>query len=348
MTTDVATTEHIITPTLQRALEYLPGNKLIDQPGIYEVPHWVYHADPVRVPSLSSTTVRKAVESSMWHAWHQHPRLNPNHEAKHKQTFDLGSAAHEIMLLDGGRLRVIQANDYKTKAAQLARDEAWMNHDIPLLAHQLETATVMSHAGFKQIHQSAEHSHAFSATEGKSEVMVVWQEPNGAWCRALLDHLINPTPKPEFLDIYDYKWTGTAARASKFVKHAMDLGYDIQAAFHSRGVSRVFGVPEDNVKFWLVPHEAYEPYALNFLHFCEDDLDEARDKIDHISTVWQACLMHDVWPGYPLSGQRMEAPKYARTDWREAKAIGQWQPEMLERAMAAYAPPELPAPDAAE
>lgn len=346
MTTELSVGGLGMTPALEKALPHLPGGKLIDKPGVYEVPHWVYHVDPVRIPSLSSTTVRAAIDGSMWHAWHQHPRLNPRYTPKQKDKFDLGSAAHEIMLLDGGRLKVIDAPDYKTKAAQLAKAEARLAHDIPILAHQLDAATDMAHAGFKQIRSSEQHSHAFSPESGKSEVMIVWQELNGVWCRALLDFLVTPEEKAEFLTIYDYKRTESSAQKPKFTRHAQSMGYDIQDAFHSRGASVVFGVPEDNVHFWLVPHEAYPPYALNFLNFCEDDRDRAREQIDYIYQVWAGCMMHDVWPGYPMTGERMELPKYAHTDWQEARAVGQWEPRMLEQAMAAYAPRQLPAPDA--
>ena len=70
----------------------------ITDPGLYDMPEADYHADPCPEPSLSSTLARLMVNRSPRHAWTASPRLNPDHEPVNKETFDVGRAAHAVLL----------------------------------------------------------------------------------------------------------------------------------------------------------------------------------------------------------------------------------------------------------
>ena len=45
------------------------------------------------------------------------PRLNPNYESDESSSFDLGSAAHSLMLGDPKQFEIIQADSFATKEA---------------------------------------------------------------------------------------------------------------------------------------------------------------------------------------------------------------------------------------
>ena len=70
----------------------------ITRPGVYDnIPEAVYHRDPVPGGSLSSSGARKLLAPSC-PALFRHEQTHPQ---PHKKTFDLGSAAHELVLGEG-------------------------------------------------------------------------------------------------------------------------------------------------------------------------------------------------------------------------------------------------------
>lgn len=70
-------------------------------PGLHRITADRYHADPMRVPSLSSTLARLVIDQSPLHAWTASPRLNPDWEPEEKKSFDIGRAFHREMLGEG-------------------------------------------------------------------------------------------------------------------------------------------------------------------------------------------------------------------------------------------------------
>ena len=120
---------------------------LIDQPGFYPgLSHDAYHADPVAVPSLSSSVGKLLIDQTPRHAFMAHPRLNAQHEPDNDKKFDLGSAVHAMMTRDDRAFAIIPADDYKTKAAREAREVAAATGQIPLLARQHDQARAIARA----------------------------------------------------------------------------------------------------------------------------------------------------------------------------------------------------------
>jgi hypothetical protein len=64
------------------------------------------------------------VDRSPWHAMWNHPRLNPAHEPKQQDNFDIGSAFHTMMLGKGAEIEVFDFDDWRTKDAKEARSAA--------------------------------------------------------------------------------------------------------------------------------------------------------------------------------------------------------------------------------
>jgi hypothetical protein len=106
------------------------------RPGIHAIPAGRYHADPCSKPSLSASIAKILCEESPLHAWHRHPRLNPDFERVESATFDVGTAAH-AMLLEGTDVCIaVDAPDWRTKAAKEQRDAIRQIGRIPLLIEQ--------------------------------------------------------------------------------------------------------------------------------------------------------------------------------------------------------------------
>ena len=138
-----------------------------------------YHADPAPEPSLSSSVARILVERSPRHAWHAHPRLNPDFEPDADGTArpNLGAAAHAVALeCDWDRIVFVEAPDWRTKAAKEARSDAILAGRIPLLEKNRQQVTGMV-AGLAPLLPEPR----------TAEATLIWREANGAWCRVRPD-----------------------------------------------------------------------------------------------------------------------------------------------------------------
>src|SRR3990167_1259095 len=82
-----------------------------------------YIKDPAPQPSLSASLAHVLLTRSPKHAWLAHPRLNPAWEPDESEARqDIGTIVHALLLEgDASRVVVIEAEDYRTKAAKEAR-----------------------------------------------------------------------------------------------------------------------------------------------------------------------------------------------------------------------------------
>ncbi|MFG1776641.1 hypothetical protein ACGFIG_09455 [Micromonospora sp. NPDC049048] len=112
----------------------------VTEPGLYpDMDEADYHRDPVPGGSLSSTGARKLLPPKT-PAHYDHDRRNP---PPSREDFDLGKAVHTRLLGAGSVTVIVDAKDWKTKAAREARDAAYAAGQVPLLAHQAEQVDAM-------------------------------------------------------------------------------------------------------------------------------------------------------------------------------------------------------------
>ena len=173
-------------------------------PGLYDIPEAEYHADPCQAPSLSSSVAKILLTQSPLHAWTAHPRLNPYYEPEEKTAFDLGSAAHALLLEGEDRMTKIDAKDYKTKDAQAARDEARAAGKHPVLKARYPDVQKMRNAALLAITACTNLS-GYTLAAGLPERALIWQEDE-IWCRCKPDSLANDRTL-----ILDYKSTTDAS-----------------------------------------------------------------------------------------------------------------------------------------
>ena len=306
---------------------------VIDQPGLYDLPEDAYHADPCEVPSLSSSIGKKIIHESPRHAWEAHPRLNPNFQRKEKAAFDNGKVAHKLMLGKGAELAVINAPDWRTKAAKEAREDAYNAGQTPILVDQMAAAEEMVAAGRKQLDDHEDASQAFR--NGKPEVTLIWQEGE-VWCRLMLDWMPN-----EGRVFDDYKSTGMSANPETFGRTIFNLGYDFQAAFYRRGIRKVLGIADPVFEF--VVQENTAPFALSVIGLPPAVLDDADTDVQQAIDLWASCMEHDLWPGYPRRTCYVDPPGYIMAqrlerDAREGLQSNKPSKEML-RTMIAWQSP---------
>lgn len=281
---------------------------MIDKPGVFDIPEADYHSDPVAVPSLSRSIAHTLITRSARHARKDHPRLNPNFKPKNKDHYDIGHAAHVLMLgKPQSDLVIIDAANYQTDAAKEQRDAAYAAGKTPLLAKMLPRLQAMVAAGRAQLECTDEDAMAFIG--GKVEQTLVWREGD-VWCRSLLDHL--PVGGNVF---YDYKSTGKSAHPEDWFRSACDHGYDMQDAMSCRGITAVLGV--ENPIFRFIVQETEEPFALSVCEFGGMWREMGAQKVAYAVDFWRWCTAHNKWPGYSRRPAYGFPPKWEQDRWSD-------------------------------
>lgn len=245
-----------------------------------------YHADPAPQPSLSSSIAHILLDQSPQHAWLAHPRLNPRYVRETDSRFDLGSAAH-MMLLERREDRIVrvQADDWRTKAAKEERDAAQAVGKYAVLDRQFKDIKEMCDAARKFLMRT-ELGNILDT--GDAEQTLVWED-NGVWCRARPD-LMSKDRKI----VLDYKSTASAEPGA-FSRQIGRLGYDLQDQFYSRGVEVLTGALPT---FVFLAQEITAPYACSLVALSNAYQFVGQNKVSRALDLWKTCLLEDSWPAY--------------------------------------------------
>lgn len=263
-----------------------------------------YHADPDG-PTLSSSIAKLIVQASPLHAWTAHPRLNPDWRPDDRSTFDMGRVIHGVFLEGQAAVEIIDAPDYKTKAAQEARDAARAAGKTPILTKQWPDVqrAVLAVSDHLLVGHKADPP---LFRDGQGEVCVRWNDA-GVECRALLDWL-----RDDRLAVDDLKCTTRSANPRQWARQLFSLGYDMQAEFYTRGVELLTGV---RPVFRLAVVEISPPYAVSVIGLSPDAQVLARKKVDLALEVWRRCMDSGEWPGYPADVAYATLPAWEESAW---------------------------------
>lgn len=244
-----------------------------------------YHADPAPEPSLSSGLAKVILAKSERAAFLSHPRLNPRARVGQSR-FDIGTSAHAMLLEDdASNIVLVEADDWRTKEAKAARDEAHAAGKTALLASDFADVSEMVGVARAFVAQS---EIADAWRDGASEQTVVWEE-DGVWLRSRNDRLANA-----FDVITDYKTTESAA-PEDFTRTIANLGYHISDAFYRRGI-RALGHPDP--KFIFLAQETTAPYDCA-LYGCDPLMREIGEaQVEAAINKWRACMKAGKWEGY--------------------------------------------------
>lgn len=269
---------------------------LITQPGIYPgIPDEVYHADPVSGGSISSTMLRGMKNPAKLRHRLDHPPASA--------VFEYGTAAHKRVTGTGPEIVVVDAPDYRTKAAQAERDEARACGAVPLLPKEVATLDAMVAA--LERHEIA---YDLLTRPGVTETTVVWDDPRGS------DRLSRRCKVDVWPDaaasgpvtIVDYK-TARDASLSGFTRAVVDHGYDQAAAWYTAGVTAVSGRP---CKMVFVVQEKTAPYLTAVYELSPVWVSAAAAKNERMADAYMECLSNGVWPGYSEESVMLPVPSW--------------------------------------
>lgn len=276
-----------------------------------------YHAGkPDTAPALSSSIAKIMLSRSPFHAWLEHPRLNPIYKPEHNGKFDTGTAAHALLLEGEDRMAVLEYSDWRTNASKEAREEARTQGKIPVLASQYQDVQAMVNLAVKAISENVDLG--YTLADGKPEQSLFWREGETE-CKARFDWVSNDCKL-----ILDYKTTDISSPES-WMRSIPAQGYDLQAAWYLRALQQYSEMPAN---FVFMVQETSAPYACYFVGMSPAYLEVGRQKVDAALRMWSECVRKGIWPDYPRRIMYPEPTAWSLVDAEEKAAISKdWTPE---------------------
>lgn len=263
------------------------------------LPDEEYH----RHGALSSTGARTLIKPGgpALYAWR---RANPE---PHKSAYDLGHAAHLQVLGAGPRVVVVDAADWRTKAAKEARAEAYAAGAVPLLREQYDDVRAMAAA--LRVHPLA--GPLLNPDHGTAEQSLFWTDPvTGVPCRARIDWRTQLRDGRTVL--VEYK-TCVSAAPDALPRVLNTYGYHQQGMHYLDG-AQACGIADDEVLFLLIFQEKTPPHLTSVRY-----LDAAAARIgrrlnQRARAIWADCTASGVWPGYPTEAEPLSLPIWAERE----------------------------------
>lgn len=272
---------------------------------VYDLPEAEYHG----VKTELSATGAKLILEEAGPAKYKHQIIDGHRE--HKDSFDLGSAVHAKVLGVGWGIEELDFKDFRTKAAQTARDEAREAGLIPMLKHDL--AEVNACAESVLAHPMAG---ALLGLEGAPEVSVFARDPDtGVELRCRFDK--RPA---EHTAVLDLKSTGTDASARGFAKTAAKFKYNVQEA-HYLHTNWLATGEERRMVFIVV--ETTAPYLVAVHQLDNDFLEAGRVEARRAREIFAECMETGKWPGYAENIGLLSMPNWAF--WEHNEEFGESQ-----------------------
>lgn len=272
---------------------------IIDEPGLYDgLTDETYHGDPVPGGSLSSSGARRLLPPSC-PALFKHER---DHGAPPRRTFDVGHAAHKMVLGVGPEIVVVDAPDWRTKAAQQQRDEAYATGAVPVLAREFAEVRAMAEA--LKRHDLARA--LLDPSRGSGEQSAFWvDDETGVWRRARFDWLPDSSGH---LIVPDYK-TAACSSPAAFRRAAASFGYHQQASWY---LDAVYALDlAETASFVFIVQEKSAPYLVSVIELDTMALRAGAEANRHALDVYAQCTAADRWPGYCEGVALIDLPPWA-------------------------------------
>lgn len=288
----------------------------VTEPGRYDMSANAYHRDPVPGGSLSSSGARKLLPPSCPARF----KYDADHGQAHRTEFDLGHAAHTLVLGVGEPIVVIDADAYRTKDAKAERDAAYEAGHTPLLTAEYEQVQAMAAA--LRAHPIA--NALFNPELGRAEQCLFWRdEHTGIWRRAMLDWLPNLRDGHRLI-VGDYKTTKSAEPGS-ISRSMSQYGYGQQAAWYIDGVKALGLAGKLEPAFLLVFQEKVAPYLVTVVQPNPEALLWGQRLNRKAIDTYRQCKTTGIWPGYADDVISVGLPAWAIKQHEEAWIAGDYE-----------------------
>ncbi|WP_327169510.1 PD-(D/E)XK nuclease-like domain-containing protein [Streptomyces subrutilus] len=263
------------------------GTEPITEPGVYDITAEEYHADPIPGGSLSSSGARKLLAPGCPALF----RYEQDRPQPPKKVFDIGTAAHKLVLGEGPDLIRIDADEWRTAAVKAQVTEARAAGQVPLKPAEYEQVQAMADA--LRRHRIA--AALFDPARGRAEQTLIWHDRRtGVVRRARLDWL--PDPRAGRLIIPDYK-TCRSADPAKLAKAVEEFGYHQQDDWYRSG-AQALDLADDTAAFVFVCQEKTPPYLVTVFEMDGPSRRIGAARNRRALEIYAECRASGVWPGH--------------------------------------------------
>lgn len=255
------------------------------KPGLYSaLPMSAYLAEQ----AFSSGLAQTLLDRSPLHAWTESP-WNHARVRDDSGVADLGTFAHAC-LLEGGTssLVVVDAPDWRTKAAQQARDDARAAGKLPILERKVSEVWTMVKAA-QEFVASSEIAGIFDSGEAESTILF---DADGVHCKIRPDWLT-----ADRKICLSYKTSPGSANPDSWIRTQLP-GYDIGIRLYGLGVDTVTG-STNQCQVVTLCQEQKPPYSCSLIGLAPAWQALAEAKLSTALATWKSCLEAGKWPAYP-------------------------------------------------
>ena len=270
----------------------------VDAPAIIDgLPADEYHADRT---SISSSGLR-ALLAPGCPAQFKYDREHPQPP---KKEFDLGHAAHKVVLGEGEEIVVTEWDDWRTKAAREERDAIRAGGAVPLLFHEGQQVMAMADA----IRQHPDAGPLLNLP-GTSEQSIYWTDSaTGVRCRIRPDRLI---VLPQTTLVIDIK-TVADASPDACSKSIESYAYHQQGALYIDGVQAAGLAPEGARFIWVFVSKK-APHLVTVRELADQDQDIGRARNERALRIYRECESTGIWPDW--TGPVPTIPQLGMPTW---------------------------------
>lgn len=257
-----------------------------------------YHADRT---SISSTGLRKILTPGCPAQF----KYDLDHPQPPKKEFDLGHAAHLLVLGEGPELEVIDFPDWKKTAARELRDLAYDEGKVPLLTKDHDMVQAMAAA----IRQHPIAGGLFTPGSGIAERSIFFTDPaTGIRCRV----------RPDWVKqvggmnlCVDYK-TCADANPLAVSRAIRDRAYHQQDPLYIDGIDAAMPADE-GTRFIFVFQSKTAPYLITVRELDQQSRDIGRARNDRALRIYADCMATGEWPDW--TGPVTEIPTISMPTW---------------------------------
>ncbi|MCK2219755.1 PD-(D/E)XK nuclease-like domain-containing protein [Actinomadura sp. ATCC 31491] len=278
--------------------------------GVYDhIDEDTYHSDPVPGGSLSSSGARLLLQPGgpAKYRWQADNPPGP------KKVFELGSAAHKLVLGAGPELVRIDADEWRTNKIKAEVAEVRERGAIPLKPADWDQIHGMANA----IRRHPLAGPLFDPANGEPEKTFIWQDPDtGVWRRSRLDWV--PYRTAGRFVVADYKTT-TDASPHAAAKAIANHGYFMQDPWYRDAVTAA-GLDDDPL-FAFCFQEKTPPYLINVVALDPSDVETGRERNRRALDLYATCAATGIWPGYGDEIAPIILPRWTTDAWSATDVI---------------------------
>lgn len=279
------------------------------------MPDSVYHSDPtpalegfVHSASLSSSMVCAMVEGTEEQAFLSNRRLNPHYQDGKSDEMDLGTIAHEIILLGSN------------KVYEIAPVDAWRSADAKAIKANIESrglialneTTAPRYLG--DVAKMKERLHDYLSSH--KDYPGLMQEGKGEQSGFAFDGLIWNRARFDWLDskypdlIVDYKTTGVSFE--NWDKNQLWGGRYMQDPHYRRVFDLISG---EKSRFVFVVQQTFAPFDVLVFEIDRSFMDDIEARYDLGRKRFIQCAKTGLWHGRPPFAVHSCPPPWVVSRW---------------------------------